>query len=190
MAIELNSSFIPKKDIKRQKKEGGGFAVNVFLLITVIVFLATLLAAIGVLVWSKKIESDNRRALETLERERDNFGLSAIEEFIELNNRISSAEEILNQHISVVSVFEILEEDTLTDIVLTDFSLATQGPDVFVNIGGIAPTYAHVALQSDQYSANNKLKEILFSGVNQDRDGNISFQVNFTMDRDDLLISK
>ena len=111
----INASFIPKGDIKsKQKKARAPLAANLFLLIAIIVFLTSLLASLGVYLWLQQLESANSAALQQLNDNRDNFGLSTVEEFINVNNRIKAASFILDNHVNISEVFDILEENTLS----------------------------------------------------------------------------
>lgn len=185
----INASFIPKKEVRAKTPRRVASGANLFLLIAVIIFLTALLASLGVYLWGEQLDAANSRALETLEKNRDSYGISAIEEFIDINNRLKSAELILQDHVNVSEIFSILEQDTLTDIYLSGFSFNTSGPEVIVSARGYAPTYAHVALQADQYGANNLIKDLILSGVNQAREGGIQFDLNFSIDRDILIVT-
>ncbi|MFW0870884.1 MAG: hypothetical protein ACKKL4_00250 [Patescibacteria group bacterium] len=185
----IGASFIPKEEVRAKGSRHTPLASNLFLLIGIVVFLAALLASLGIFLWHGQLESANARALQTLEKNRENYGISAIEEFIDINNRIQAADQILSQHISVAPIFAMLELDTLTDIYLQDFSFTTEGNEVLISARGFAPTYAHVALQADQYSDNNLIKDLILSGVNQAREGGIQFDVSFVVDRDILIVN-
>ena len=189
MAQGINSSFIPKKEVRARSKRASGMGANLFLLVGVIIFLTAILASLGVYLWGEQIDRANARAAETLEKNRESYAIESIEEFIDMNNRISAADMILRNHVQVTQIFEILESETLTDIYLTDFDFKTQDSDVVVSARGYAPTYSHVALQADQYSANTLIKDLILSGVNQSREGGIQFDLNFAIDRDVLLVS-
>jgi hypothetical protein len=185
----IGASFIPKQEVREKKARRTPLSANLFLLIGIVVFLATLLASLGVYLWHQQLESANARALQTLEQNRENYGISAIEEFIDINNRIQAADQILSQHISVAPIFSILELDTLSDVHLENFSFTTERDEMVVSARGFAPTYAHVALQADQYSDNNLIKDLILSGVNQAREGGIQFDVSFVIDRDTLIVN-
>ena len=181
----INASFIPKGDIKSKQKTRAPLAANLFLLIAIIIFLTSLLASLGVFLWLQQIESANSQALEELQKNRDNYGLSAVEEFINVNNRIQAASVILDNHVNVSEIFAILEEDTLTDVYLSNFSFDTDGPVIVVSSRGFAPTYAHVALQADRYGREgSQMKDLLLSGVNQAREGGIQIDLSFTLNKD------
>lgn len=100
---EINASFIPKKDIKT-RRAGTGFSVNIFLLIGIVIFLTAVLGSLGVYVWKNQLSALNQESLATLEKNRENYGLAAIEEYIELSNRIEAVDGLLDGHISVAKI--------------------------------------------------------------------------------------
>jgi len=177
---EINASFIPKKDIKRR---GGsrGFSVNIFLLIAVVIFLSAVLGSLGVYLWKQQIISEADQALETLEKNKDNYGIKAIENFIVVSNRLQASDALLQNHISVTDIFNILEQDTLTEVVISNFSFDTLNNQVLITARGSAPTYEHVAVQAEQYGKNSEIKDLILSDVDQNRDGGVSFNIAFAI---------
>lgn len=185
---EINASFIPKKDIKT-RRAGPGFSVNIFLLIGIVIFLTAVLGSLGVYVWKNQLSALNQESLATLEKNRENYGLAAIEEYIELSNRIEAVDGLLDGHISVAKIFGLLEKDTLTDVIITNFSFDTEEDGmVMVTARGTAPTYEHVAYQAETYGDNRDIKELILSDVDQDRDGTVTFNIEFAVDRSFLLL--
>ena len=181
----INASFIPKGDIKsKQRRQKAPLATNIFLLIGIIIFLVSLLASLGVFLWSQQLAAANSKSLEELQKNKDNFALSSVENFINLNNRIDAATIILDNHVNVSEIFTILEDDTLKEIYLSDFSFETQGSEVKVAARGYAPTYAHVAIQADRYGENTTIQDLLLTGVNQSREGGIQFDLSFAVSKD------
>jgi len=199
MQSGINSSFIPKKDIARKQKKKSSFGTSVFLLIGVIIFLATLLAALGVFLYDKKLEADNRNDRQQLEKSQDDLGIQTFKQYIDLSNRIKAADDLLVQHVDVTPIFTLLENSTLTEIYLSDFSFQTEGSVVQVAARGNAPSYRDIALQSREYGGeqgrggvreggNNDMKEVLLSNVNQSRDGGVQFDLSFLVNTDTLLV--
>ncbi len=185
---EINASFIPKKDIKKRKR-GGGFSVNIFLLIAIIIFLTAVFASLGVYLWGERLQAQNQESLATLEKNRDNYGLAAIEQYIELSNRLDAVDDILGNHVSVTKIFDLLEKDTLTEVVISNFSFDTDpGARVNVTARGSAPTFEHVASQAEVYSDNRDVKDLILSDVDQNREGGVSFNIAFSVDQDFLLL--
>lgn len=183
---EIQASFIPKKDIKKRAKKG--FSVNIFLLIAVVIFLTSVFASLGVYLWKEQTIAQKENALETLEKNRDNYGLEAIQDFIVLSNRLQAVDDILDNHVNVVKIFELLEEDTLTEVVISDFSFQTVNDLVEITARGAAPSYEHVAVQSSVYGENRDIKDLILSDVDQSREGGVSFNIEFSVDKSQLLL--
>ncbi len=184
---EIQASFIPKKDIKRKSKGRGGFSINIFLLIAVVIFLTAIFASLGVLLLEKKVQADINQASAELEQEKENFGLDAIKEFILASNRLQATDEIINNHINVGEIFRLLEDDTLTEVVVSNFSFRTEQDKVVITARGSAPTYEHVAVQSQKYGENNKIGDLILSDVDQNREGGVAFNIAFSVDTSYLL---
>jgi len=183
---EIQASFIPKKDIKKRSR-GGGFSVNIFLLMAVVIFLTAIFASLGVFLLEKKTQADISQASAELEKEKENFGLGAIREFILASNRLQATDEIINNHINVSEVFRLLESDTLTEVIISNFSFRTEQEKVMITARGSAPTYEHVAVQSQTYSENNKIGDLILSDVDQNREGGVAFNISFSVDKSYLL---
>ena len=184
---EIQASFIPKKDIKKRSR-GGGFSVNIFLLIAVVIFLTAIFAALGVFLLEKKTQADINQASAELEKEQDNFGLEAIREFVLASNRLQAADEIINNHINVSEVFRLLESETLTEVVISNFSFRTEQDKVVITARGTAPTYEHVSVQSNLYGKDdNPIKDLILSDVDQNREGGVAFNISFSIDKSYLL---
>ena len=186
---EIQASFIPKKDIKKRSRAGKGFSINISLLIAVVIFLTAIFASLGVYLLEQKLLSDKNQALETLEKNQENFGLKAIENFILASNRLQAVDVILNDHINVARVFELLEQDTLTEVIVSDFSFSTTNGNIDVSARGSAPTYEHVAVQSQTYGENLDIKNLILSDVDQNREGGVSFNIAFSLDKTYLLVN-
>ncbi len=183
MSQEFNSSFIPKKEVQAKKFRQHNPGANIFLLIGVIIFLTSLLASLAVWLWSAQLDTSNARALQTLERNRENYAIETIQEFIDLDKRLRAANLVLEKHTNMTKLFQLLEESTLEDNYLANFSFGVEGGKVMVKARGHAPTYAHVALQAEEYSGNKLIENLVLSDVNQGREGDIEFDVAFEVDR-------
>jgi len=186
---EIQASFIPKKDIKKRRRSGGGFSVNIFLLIAVVIFLTAIFASLGVYLLEQKLIADKNQALETLEKNEENYGLKAIENFILASNRLQAVDVILNDHVNVKKVFELLEQDTLTQVIISNFSFSTTNGNIDISARGSAPSYEHVAVQAKKYGENTDIKDLILSDVDQNREGGVSFNIAFSLDKSFLLLT-
>ena len=184
---EIPASFIPQKEIRSRKKKNI-FQVNIFLLLSIIVFLTTIGASFGVFLWKNLAETSRDANLEQLNNSDRDLNRPQIIDFINTSNRLQSVEQILSQHVDVTTIFDTLEQFTLTEVVLSNFRFNTVDGEVRVSADGTAPTYDYVAVQAKTYD-QPILKDLILSNVDQNREGSVSFTLEFSILQTDLYIN-
>ena len=117
---------------------------------------------------SKKVESIDR---------------SQLNDLLRLENRLSSAKNLLNGHIALSSVFDLLEKDTLASVRLASLSVSfTNGQQSSLTTSGTAASFNAVAVQSAVLNKEPSLKNTLFSGLTFGKEGSVSFSVATNLD--------
>jgi len=184
MDPQTPASFIPKKSLDtsaRARNSGalGGllFLVGVFLFIVSIVAAGATFAYKGYLVKSIADKSAS------LQKTKEAFDLSAIENLLRIDLRIKQAGTLLQRHVAPSAIFSFLSLQTLQNLQFTSFNYALQDDgSAAVELEGIAAGFATVALQSDQFAASKALKDIVFSDIAVDPQGKVTFTVTATVD--------
>lgn len=180
--MENQTSFIPKKSLSKDiapREE----PIGIFTLLATLIFFVSLLGGVGVyfykILLSNTIKSDSA----SLERAQKAFEPSLIVELERLNTRIEAAKEILANHIVVTPVFKLLENSTIPDVRYSKFSYDYSGPDkINLNLDGQARSYAFVAVQSDIFGKDKYFKDHVFSNLNLDNVGNVTFNFQSAID--------
>jgi hypothetical protein len=133
---------------------------------------------------------------ETLEKARKGFDIDTIKELKRLDTRIETAKGLLDKHIAISGVFDILQQATLKTISYSSFDItsaansdagdasgaAGEAGGIQFKMNGIAKSYNSVALQSDLLSKTKGIKEPIFSNINLNEAGNITFSVSALID--------
>ncbi len=184
MDPQTPASFIPKKSLDtsaRARNSGalGGllFLVGVFLFIVSIVAAGATFAYKGYLVKSIADKSAS------LQKTKEAFDLSAIENLLRIDLRIKQAGTLLQRHVAASAIFSFLSLQTLQNLQFTSFNYALQDDgSAEVELEGIAAGFSTVALQSDQFAASKALKDIVFSDIAVDPQGKVTFTVTATVD--------
>lgn len=184
---EIQASFIPKRDISKRRRKSF-FQINIFLLIAVIIFLTTIAGSIAVYFWQTVATETRDKNLTTLEQSRGDLGISEIERYLTLSNRLEAVDQIISEHVNVSEIFRLLEKHTLTDIVLSNFTFNTIEGKVNINAEGTAPTYEYVAVQADEYAKEAIIRELILSDVDQNREGGVAFSLAFSVFTEDLIL--
>jgi hypothetical protein len=180
------TSFIPKKTIPKTAEKGG--TISFFLLISVIIFITSIAILGGTFLYKGFLVKGLEESASILEKEKGGFKPALIEELTRLDARIESTKIVLNKHLNLPALFEFLEENTLKSIQFETFDYIFKSEDsITINTKGIARNYASVALQSDIFGDSKYIQNPIFSKLNVNRQGSVTF--NFTASIDSRLIT-
>ncbi|MES2087840.1 MAG: hypothetical protein V4467_02495 [Patescibacteria group bacterium] len=183
METRFQTSFIPKKTVPQRVGNGRPESVSVVMVVSVVIFLLTAASAGGVFAYKKilieRINSKNKQFVDA----KNSFQPGFIEELNRLNKRIDSANTILAKHTAVSPIFDFLADTTLATVKFSKFSYGLDDlGDVSLSMTGLAKNFDAVALQSDLFGKEPRIKNPVFSDVNPDQKGNIAFKFSASLD--------
>jgi len=185
MEQNFQTSFIPKKPILGGSVNYASPTVSFFLIFSLLIFFSILITTGGLYFYKgiliKKITGMER----TLALANNRFEPSKIIELQTFDKRLRSSSEILSKHITITPIFNALEQLTMKSVRFTNFSY-NLGDDnkatINVKMSGIAIGYRSIALQSDLFAKNKNLIDPIFSNLTLDDNGNVSFDLEFSVD--------
>lgn len=150
-----STSFIPQRPVQGKVKKRGVRKVYVLTYISYVVFFGTLLAAAGIFFLTTATDRELKNQIDALAVERDSFSEGDIQSILELDKRINIAKDKMNQHVSLLSVFEAIEKSTLKSLQFVGFSyhrLNMFAPSI--TLTGTANTFDSVLFQREVLKAN------------------------------------
>lgn len=177
------TSFIPKKPLTEssavQKRP-----IGIFTFIGTIVFLASIVSAIGVYVYKTSLTKSVTEKSTQLQIAQNAFEPGLINDLQILDKRIDAASAILSEHITLSPVFKELSSLTIRSVRYTKFSytLAKDTKVVTVSMGGQASDYNSIALQANAFNKSKAIRNVVFSNLTLDDQGKPSFDLSFTVD--------
>lgn len=181
--MEPTTSFIPKKAIVEERRGGGESAVSLVTAFIVIAFLVTILTAIGMLLYKVSLERKLASTQDQLKLYQDKFNPEQILEMKRIDERITTASEILAAHQSPSQFMKFLQSITFKNVRFTDIAYAgADQKEIKVKLNGQATNYEYVGYQSDALKANKYVKEYLFSGFELQADGKVAFSLEMVVD--------
>lgn len=189
MDPQVQGSFIPKASLAATASRNAG--PGLFLLIGVLVFIASLFAAGGVFAYGQLLDRslvDKDAQLKTAEGA---FDALAIQDLVRMDKRLTQAELLLQKHVAPSALLLFLGTITLERVQFTsmDFTLEQDGSGRLA-LAGSADSFSGVALQSDQFSAAKVFRDVIFSDITVNEVGRVTFSVNATVDPVLLLYSR
>ncbi len=186
METGIKSSFIPQDAVVSQAPRAmgrTGFA-DLLILIAIVFLVASLALGAGVFLYDQYLQTSSTAKLQQLERARQAFEPSLIQELTRLDDRMHAASAILDGHIAPTIFFNILEQLTLQTVAFN--SLTFQGNDaqnMTITMDGIARSVNSIALQADNLSKSGAITSPLFSNIDRRLDGvnfNLTAKINPT----------
>lgn len=117
-----NSSFIPKSGIKTVKRSQGNKQIYLLAYISYIFFFSTLFAVIGVFIYGATVDRSLDRLKEQMVAERQKFAVAEIENIKQLNQRLSTAERLLNESTAPSRIFPDIESIVSSNIKFSGLS--------------------------------------------------------------------
>ncbi len=184
MEQDFQTSFIPKKPMIEERPISSR-PIGLFTIISIFIFF-TLIVATGALYFYNGVLAKNITQMENdLSLAKDRFEPSKIVQLQVLDKRLIASNEILANHVAISPIFNALQAITMKTIGYTKFSYDFDGSanaKIIVKMSGTAIGYTSIALQADLFSKNKYLIDPVFSNLSLDDKGNVTFDLNFSVD--------
>lgn len=189
MDPQVQGSFIPKQALTATASRNAG--PGLFLLVALLVFLASLFAAGGVFAYQQLLDRSLAQKDNQLKTAEGAFDALAIQDLVRMDKRLIEAEALLQKHNAVSALLLFLGTITLERVQFTSMEFELQ-PDgsATLSLGGVADSFSGVALQSDQFGASKVLRDVIFSDIIVTDTGRVSFSVNATVEPELILYSR
>lgn len=186
--VEFKTSFIPKKPTPTKKETGKGKGLGILGFIAFIVFLLSLVVSGGLYLYKVILERNIENMSQSIDRVKEAIEPQLIENLADTDLRIETSQLLLNDHIIVSSVFRILEDLTLKTVRFSSFSFfISEDGEIKLLLTGEAKNYSSLALQSDVFGDEEAMMEPIFSNLNLNDQGNVSFSFETPIKRSFIL---
>lgn len=185
---EFRTSFIPKKNTapvaeKKQRKN-----VNILSFIAFIIFLISLLTAGGLYLYKVLIEKNIEEMSLSIDRVREAIEPDLVANLIEIDSRLTTSQNLLEDHKIISPIFRFLEDSTLKTIRFEDFKYdISENDGPVLRLSGEARNYTSLALQSDIFGAEEMFKEPIFSNLRLNIRGNVGFSFSTPINNASIL---
>lgn len=191
METKFQTSFIPKAPISGHQAAAPKRPMGFFTFLSILVFLASVVSAIGAYAYLNFLKVQERKVNSDLTKNINAFEPQTIEKYEKLDARMTSAKELLAKHVAVTNVIDYLEEATLKTIQFKDFKFSlTEAGLVTLSMLGEAKSYNSVAYQSQVFGRKRDLLNQVFSNLDKNEKGNVTFDFSAAIDPTFVYYSK
>ncbi len=196
------TSFIPQRPVQSQATKKVVRKVYVLTYVSYVLFFGTVISAIGMLAYGKMLDSQLTVQKERLVEEEKKFDPTQIDAVRQLDNKIKTAAERMNMHLSVLPFFEALEQNISEQLLLKTFKYTRENDAApQVELTGEVEVLNSLVFQREVLQSNPVLKGGEFSQValassplvdaegfaSEDYVTTISFSLNKSIDASQLL---
>jgi hypothetical protein len=185
MESNVQPSFIPKKPLTPPSQKSVHH-VSLFSLITTVIFVTVLVICGAVFGLKKYQEGQLAQKQNDLKAQLDTFEPSLVADLSRLDNRLTNAQQLLNQHLSISAVFSALGNATLKNVRFSSFALSNGvGQRPTINMNGQAQNFTAVAQQVIEFQKADNLKyikDVSIVNPNLDAKGDVSFTFSASVD--------
>lgn len=186
MEPKFQSSFIPRSPIsstvtsmaRQQAVKGRGL----FSLLAITIFVTSVLLALGVFSYKFYLERRIDQMGADLENARVTLEPETINELTRLHNRIISTQKLISEHHTLSSLIEFLEISTPKTVRFNSFQYTVTKQGIELLMKGEARGYAALAFQADVFNQSQYFKNPIFSDLNLNAKGDVSFSFKTIVD--------
>ena len=168
MNNQESTSFIPQRPTKGKVKARSVRKVYVLAYISYVLFFGTVLAAGATFFYQSLTERQLEAQKSALAAERERFNQADIAAVRELDRRMDVAKQRINNHISVLSIFDALEISAVQTLRFTKFNYQRVGDaEPLISLAGTTGRFDSVIFQREVLASNPIFidSEIVSAGV-------------------------
>jgi hypothetical protein len=203
METKFQTSFIPKKPIT---PIGGAniperhHGTSLFMSIAVFFFIVSLAGAGGAYAWKGILEKAQVSYKQQLADRERAFNVNLIEELKRANIQIDTATKLLQNHLAISQVFDVISRLTISNVRFSSLDLrfnpGMSGESIKIEMKGQGTSLTAVAFQSDvlgqleQYGLRKVVKNPALNDPGFNSDGMVSFGFMAEVDPDALTYAK
>jgi hypothetical protein len=117
--------------------------------------------------------------LASVQIERQNLNPDRLMAYRRLDAKMKIAKDIIEKHNTLIPLFNLLATSTLKTIRYTKFEYNDKNG---INLAGIASSYEDIAVQSKIFNQIKQIKSFMFSDLDLNDKGYVSFKLVLTLD--------
>lgn len=191
MENDFKTSFIPKQALV-QSPVSTGRPISLVSTISLVVLLLSVLLAGGTYGYEQLLASEITRPCPdpnqtvtkgcglkaSLDKEKKALDEGLLTEFKRLAAKLNLASVLIDKHVTVLPIFDLLSKITLETVRYTSLDYN----NLTINIAGVAQSYEDIAVQSNVFDRERLISSFIFSDLNLDNQGNVVFKLVINLD--------
>lgn len=175
MPTQFQPSYIPKSPAASSRGPRFGSVLTIF---ASIVFVVVIGMGVALYIMNDYTTTQISDRSNELKQNEERLDLNFARDIVDLDRRIVSAKTLLDRHVIVSPVFQVLQDATLKNVRFSALDYSTKDGKFTLAGNGKALSYSAIALQSDEFAKpgnRERIENPVFSGLGLDPNGNVTF---------------
>lgn len=178
----IPTSFVPHTSTAVQRRYTFDF-IGIFNVVAYLIFFITLALAGGVFFYAQVLEGQLKSANAKLAAEQKKIDPTIAQNFVRLDNRLTSATTLLGNHLALSNFFETLGTILPNTVRFSSLRIAVaDGGKVSIDGTGVAKNFNALAFASASFASDGRIKDAIFSRLSVNKDNSVSFSISATVD--------
>lgn len=179
MEPRFQTSFIPKKAAVASAVETRKSTINLFSVVSIMIFVMTLAGTGGVFLYKNMVQKGIATTQEEIKKYQNRIDLNWINrKAVPFDTRIEVAKGLLQGHIAFSQFFKTLAKSTVGTVRFRDFSYQYLSDDkVTITLKGEAASFSAIAYQSDFFTREGTFREFVIGDLALQSDSTVGFSV-------------
>ncbi len=178
----IPTSFVPHTSTAVQRRYTFDF-IGIFNVAAYLIFFLTLGLAAGVFSYAQLLEGQRKASDARLAAEQKKIDSTVAENFVRLDNRLTSATTLLNNHVAMSNFFAAL--GTILPATVRFSTLRLGVADVgkiSIEGTGVAKNFNALAAASASFASDGRIRDAIFSRLSVNKDNSVSFSISASVD--------
>jgi len=187
--MSISKNFIPKKVVEQSpqiaaQRTGG---ISLLGVLAAIFSIGIILSIVTVFLWGQLLSNNLKSMQDSIARAEEIFAPSLILSLQELETKLSSANQIMDEHVALSLLLKSFEETALPSVSFSEFNFSKEDGEYMVSMSGVANDYIVIATQSDIFARNKLVQDHIFSDFRANENGTTSFSFSATVPTSEIL---
>lgn len=178
----IPTSFVPRPAASAGPRGSLGLG-SVVAALGYFLLLLALVAAAGVFLYGRLLASEQATSAANLAKAESSIDEPTIEGLVQLRDRLTTAETLLNSHLALSGLFDLLESVTPADASFSSIHVSfDQNGNAVLVANGTARSFNSLAAASNDFSMDARLKNTIFSNLQIGASGSVGFVLTAMLD--------
>ena len=180
----IPTSFVPHTTTVTARRNSGPEFGGMFGFVAYTILAVVFALAIGIFFYGRVLAADKVAKDAELAKAEAAIDPATVTGFVQLRDRLNAGEKLLNSHVAFSGFFAVLESILPVTVRFDSLHISIDPTSGTAKIDGtgLAKSFNALSVASNAFAADGRFKDAIFSKMNINKDGSVSFGFSAGLD--------